>query len=471
MRAGRLLSLSFSILFVAAVFFVARRVTQDSSMAWIAAFLTGASPLVTEQISAGTSDIPSAALLWTGVLFMLVARGGRHWFWPLTGILWALAALGKVTALGVAAGFTVISIVWGIRQRWSWKVWAWMTTGLAVPAYAVYGYWNAVRPPFPWWYFLWGWSGPYYASLGSSSRLSNLLNPRWFGVFLTLFFVIALVAAVGRRFPRATSIVVAGVALLVARTRWMMAPGFRDWGNARLDDLVAGLPTIFVVGALALVLIPRETLQLGRLEREVLFVAAAYFAVWTWKLSYDARFLVGILPAVAIVGGKWLVLAARSSRASGSASMAAATALALISVTWEGARKMDRGYPAFSSAIRDINRQHGLRPEAKLEAIFGDSMRIVTKVQQILARDPSLRVISPDTRLAFYFGARIDTVYPTAGNIGDYDLLVWVNNPGIIGQYRTNYGIDAPFEALKSTGRLTELDKTPEYELYRIRRD
>jgi len=132
---------------------------------------------------------------------------------------------------------------------------------------------------------------------------------------------------------------------------------------------------------------------------------------------------------------------------------------------------MDRGYPVFSSAIREINRQHGFRPEAKMEAIFGPSIRIIKKTQQILAENPSLRVVSADTRLAFYFGTRLDAIYATASNIRDYDLLVWVNNIGIIGMYRARYGIENPLETLKSTGRLSELDKTSEYELYRIKRD
>lgn len=473
MRAGRLLSFSFSILLVLVVFFIARRVTEDYSTAWIAALLAAASPLVSEHLSAATSDIPSAALFWTGVLCLLGARGGERkaWLWSLVGVCWGLAALGKVTAVPLAAGLTVTSAVQGFRQRWSWKSWTWMTIGLAVPAYGVYRYWNAVRPPLSWRYFLYEWAGPYYAGLSRSSRLSAAANPRWFGVFLTLLLLIGLVFALGRRYPRTSSLAVLGVGLLVARARWNMPASFREYGNGRLDDLVAGVPTVLAVAALALALVPLNRMRLAPVEGEFFIVAAAFFVTWIWKLSYDARFLLVVLPAVAILGGRWLMLAVRAARDARSRSLAAAAALAFASLTWEGARFMDRGFPVFSSAIGDVNRQHGLRPEAKMEAIFGPSMRFVMNVRQMIAANPSLRVISPDTRLAFHFGRNLDASYPTVSNIGGYDLLVWVNNTGIIGQYQTKYGIVGPLEALKSTGRLTELDKTPEYELYRIKRD
>ncbi len=131
---------------------------------------------------------------------------------------------------------------------------------------------------------------------------------------------------------------------------------------------------------------------------------------------------------------------------------------------------MDHGYPVFSKEMLSINHRHGLSPEAKMDEIFGASMRIIADVQKMIASDPHLRVISPDTRLPFFFGAHLDAWYPTPANLSNYDLLIWVNNSGILQQYRTVYRIPEPLDALKKTGRLSEIDKTAEYELYRISR-
>jgi hypothetical protein len=105
-----------------------------------------------------------------------------------------------------------------------------------------------------------------------------------------------------------------------------------------------------------------------------------------------------------------------------------------------------------------------------MDEIFGDSMRIITEAQKLVASDPRLRVISPDTRLAFFFGSHIDAKYALPTNIANYDFLIWANNTGILQQYRTVYGFPEPLDALKETGRLSEIDKSTEYELYRVSR-
>src|SRR5512132_2167749 len=51
MRAGRMLSLIFSVLLVFVTFQLARRLKFDRTTAWIAAFLAGSSPLLTEKVS------------------------------------------------------------------------------------------------------------------------------------------------------------------------------------------------------------------------------------------------------------------------------------------------------------------------------------------------------------------------------------------------------------------------------------
>jgi Dolichyl-phosphate-mannose-protein mannosyltransferase len=469
MRAGRMLSLSFSLLFVFVTFLLARRREADQTSAWVAGFIAAASPLVSEQVATALSDIPSAALFWAGVLSMLVAREKRSLpLWLCTGILWGLSVLSKTTALALCAAFIATTILYGIRRHWSRKAWLAMAAGLALPGYAVYHYWNAVRSPFPWRHFLYGWAGAYYAELGRSSRLPTVLHLNWFGILLTLVFVAALISKLSPSSRVVTSWLLVGVGLWAAVARLSSPAGLREYDPGRLDSLIAGVPAIIAVTALALALARTEAQAPDRLETELLSVAAVYFAAWLLKLSYDRRFLVAVLPPVAVVVARWLTSAARAAANRSSLTLATAVLVTFAAIAWEGARRMDRGYPIFSRHILQTNLHNGLSPEAKMEEIFGPSMRIVAEVQEMIASNPELRIVAPDTRLPFFFGRNVDASYPTPATIGNYDLLMWVNNTGVIQQYRMVHGIQDPLDALKKTGRLTEIEKTPEYELYRI---
>lgn len=470
MRAGRMLSLSFSVLLVVVTFLLARRLRLDTTEAWMAAFLAGASPLVTEKVSATLSDIPSAALFWAGILTLLLSREKRSFvYWLLTGILWSLSLLGKVTALGLCAGFIATTVVYGIRQRWQWKPWLAMAFGLALPGYGVYRYWNYVRPPFPWPHFLFGWGGAYYDDLARSLRLRSFLHANWFGIFLTLIFGAALISWLSPGSRRVTTFLLLAGGLWAVAARLISSAGLRG-GPGWLDALVAGVPAIVVIIGIAVALFRSERNPSCRADAELLLVSAAYFAAWLLKLNYDRRFLVAILPPVAICASRWLRAMWQFANEKKSQALTAAALVVFAGITWEGFRVMDHGYPVFSREMLAINQRHGLEPEAKMAEIFGDSMRIVTEAQKLVASDPRLRVISPDTRLAFFFGSNIDAWYATPANIANYDLLIWVNNSGILQQYKTVYGIPEPLDALKKTGRLSEIDKTAEYELYRVAR-
>jgi hypothetical protein len=307
MRAGRMLSLSYSVLLVVVTFLLARRLKLDRTEALIAALLAGASPLVTEKVSATLSDIPLAALFWAGIFTMLLARERQSIvLWLLTGILWSLSLLGKATALGLCAGFIATTIVYGIRRRWQWKPWLAMAVGLALPGYGVYRYWNRVRAPYPWPYFLFGWGGAYYDDLARSLRLRTLLHANWFGIFLTLIFGAALISWLSPGSRRLTLFLLVAGGVWAVAARLASHTGLREEGTTLLDNLVAGIPAIVVVIGFAVALFRAERSPSYRAEAELLCVSAAYFAVWLLKLNYDRRFLVAILPPVAICASRWL---------------------------------------------------------------------------------------------------------------------------------------------------------------------
>ncbi len=472
MRAARLFSLSFTVLLVVVTFLLARRLQADQTTAWIAAFLAGASPLVTEKVSAAMSDIPAAALFWAGVLTMLSAREKpRSLFWLWTGILWGLSALGKVTALPLCAAFTATTISYGIQRRWRWRSWLFMAIGLALPGYGVFRYWDAVRPPYGWAHFLYRWNVPYYGDLTRSSRLPALAHLNWFGIFLTLIFLVTVISDLPGRSRTAASLLLIGIGVWAAMARLISPEALREYGSGRLDGLMAGIPAIAVTTGVALALIRVRTPLSCQEEAEFVSIAALYFIAWLLALAYDRRFLVAVLPPVAICSARWLRGLGRAAAERRSRALLVAALVVFCAVTWEGARLMDRGYAAFSQAIISINHRRGLSPEAKMEEIFGSNMRIIAEVQEEIAARPTLRVISPDTRLPFFFGSHMDAFYATPANIANYDLLIWVNNTGILDQYRVVYGIPDPLNALRKTVNLRAIDETAEYELYRISRN
>jgi 4-amino-4-deoxy-L-arabinose transferase-like glycosyltransferase len=481
MRAGRLYSLSFSVLLVFATGLLARRENASTLTAWLAAFLAAASPLVTEQVSSTLSDIPAAALLWAGALALFRAEQGgrsRAW-WLLAGMGFALCLLAKVTALPLVAALIVLA-AWNGRTRtgaWHDRV-AW-AFGLGVPLLLVVVYFNVVRRGLPWSQFLYGWAGPYYSQLAAGFRISNLERVQWFGVFLSVLLLFVLGSSLLSRVrARGTDDETGGsggsTILAAFFAGWVLwgskglTTPLREYGSARWDFWFAGFPTI--VAALAFFLMALDCIgPLRRFERDYLLVVLAFSALWWWKLGYDRRFLVVVLPPVAVLCARWIVDALANAPFHRRTAMSACAMTVLFSAGWEGSRRMDHAYPVFSRAFLEINRKNGLSPEAKLVDIFGDSARVIQELQRMLRANPRLRIVSPDNRLRFHLGDRFSSEYLTGGeDLTRFDLLVWVNNTGVLEMYRQDYGVVDPLGKLKATGLLTELMRSAEYEVYRI---
>ena len=484
MRAARLDSLFFSVLLVVITLLLARQEGGSRLQATLAAFLTAASPLVTEHVSSTLSDIPSAALVWGGALaFFRARRRSTNWgWWAVAGALFALSILTKPTALAVIVMILGLALV---RQR------AW-TNGrrgalafvmILGPFFAlVFFYLDHIRRGMPWRQFLYGWNAS-YSKTAASYWTGNLKNVRWFGVFLSISLVLALgshlVARLRRDDPETrwrwwNSVVIQSA--LMAVVVWYAVWGskgltvpLREYGSGAWDRWMAGFPG--TIAALVLFFLAARASPgfLQRLDMEKWIVLLGFSALWWWKLGYDRRFLILVLPVVTITCAGWIANVFEASAARDRPAIVVCIAILLISLGWEGARRMDSGFPVFSSHLVNINREHGLEPEAKLVAIFGDSARVVAELQRMLGENPHLRIVSPDNRLKFYFGTRLAAIYPKgAEDLRKFDILVWINNTGILEQYRQAYGILDPLSRLKQTGLLSPVMITAEYEVYRI---
>jgi hypothetical protein len=486
MRAGRLYSLSFSVLLVVATWLVAQSLGRNRRRALLAAFLVAASPVVTEWVSSTFTDIPAAALVWTGFWGLRRAAlsppdsPARPFAWCLgAGIAFAGSLLAKVTAAPLVALLVVTSALTWPRAESGPRI-AMLSAPVLAPTVAVLLYFDAIRAGQPWWHFLAGWAGPFYSNRAGEFWISNLKQVRWFGVFLSSMLVAAAgcwlanrAGSDGRARTRTLRFVVLALlaGYLFVGTRGLMAP-IRPYDSPAWDRWLAGLPALVAVMVLAFYGARFRSGQRRPWGAELLPASAVFALLWWWKLGYNRRFLVLILPAVCIFVAGWLDQLFEDGPERHRKPLLAGMLVVAVAVFWEGARSMDHAYPVFSAHMLRLNEKDGLRPESKLVDIFGDNARVLMRLQEIVRAEPRVRVISPDNRLMFFLGSNARIDYPVDERALDgFDYLLWTRNPGVAREYAQNHHLDRPLERLQEGGRLTLAFAGGEYEVYRIRKE
>jgi 4-amino-4-deoxy-L-arabinose transferase-like glycosyltransferase len=473
MRAARIYSLLFSVLLAWATYLVAQALGPNRARSLLATFVA-ASPLVTEQVSSTLSDIPATALVWLGFwVSTKAAPRKRAGLWILAGILFSVALLAKVTVCPLILILIAIAAMPSLRDMSRRDV-AVAVASLAAPGLLVLSYFNYVRAGVKWGFFLFGWAGRYYASLAGLHWISNLEHPEWFGVFLTVGFLVALATYLLRAFARRTpksgviALIFAFVAVYVSVGTWGLTTPLRPYGSPKWDRWLAGFPEVLAILAIGLFFLVRRFESGKVFGRELLIPVAVYGVLWWWKLGYDRRFLVVILPAVCIFVAGWLSVTLDRILAERRTALFGCALAFLLAMSWEGGKKMDHGYPVFSRAMVGINRKDGLEPEAKLIDIFGDEARVMLRLQDMVRADPELSLVSPDNRLKFHLGPNVTIDYVQSPTLGMYDVLVWTKNPGVAQQYAQSFLIPDPLLCLKEGGRLSLLFSGGDYEVYRI---
>jgi hypothetical protein len=479
MRAARIYSLAFSVLLVLATYWLARPAPGRRFAATLAAFLAAGSPLLTEGVSSTLSDIPSAAMLWLGFLSLRRARSrpGDWIWWLLGGTSFALALLSKTTVVPLVALFLVHAAL-----RTSWRgVRDLLVAAAAVAAPLILTalYFVSVRgnPQFGWRYFLFELTARYYTNAGAGSRADNLAQIHWFGVFVSALLVTAVAVRVAgllqtaRPRWRGWSAVIpaAAAAYIVLGTRFVTAAPLRPHSFGFSDRWMAG--TLGVIALLALLVYsirdPSTSFERGSLR--ILVPVVLYGVLWWWKLGYDTTFLILILPPVAVFIAGWLTPVIEKASAESSWPVTICVVIVIVAVGWEGARRMDVGFPAFSDAMVEMNHRDGLSPEKKMVDIFGDSATVMQDLQEMVRKDPRITMVSPDGRLKFFLGRNVTLMNPQQpSDLSPYQILIWVNNADVRARYRDTYKIPDPLGTLNSTGRLTPITTTLEYEVYRI---
>jgi hypothetical protein len=490
MRAGRLYSLLFSVLLVWSTYLVAQTLGRNRSRAILAAFLVAASPVVTEQVSSTLTDIPSAALVWLGYWALL--RGStsplssrRTLWWLGSGTLFAGALLAKVTVAPMILGLVAIEAVRALSRTGARRTGIDLAV-LAVPAGLVILYFDRIRAGAPWSYFLFGWAGPYYSTLAVKYRVPNLKQVQWFGVFLSAALVIALASRASQWLRRrkqkesvaatAAAVVVFALAALYVcvGTRGLTAP-LRPYDSPDWDRWVAGVIPLAALLAIGFVAArsSRGATTTAPFSGALLPLAGLFWLLWWWKLGYNRRFLVVVLPVVALLVADWLSDVLRSATSERSERVVTGCALAvMLAAGWEGGRRMDHAYPVFSKHLIEINRKDGLQPEAKLADIFGEDAKVLARLQEMTRAEPGLRLalVSRDNWLRFYLGKNATIERPVSSRELDrFDYLVWCDHESIRQEYAQTFHLIDPVGNLNAEGRLTLLFSGGHYRVFRIR--
>jgi hypothetical protein len=195
---GRVLSLGFSAVFVAAVAYVAARTVRSDRRlaAGLAAIVVVLTVSFTRDIAAGLSDIPTAAMVAVTAAVLVTGRLGRAQA-PVLVLAAALATLTKPSALSALLGLALAVCIGGradLRRRavGAAAVAAGMGIGLVCDevqaSYVHVGLWT----------FLTTGSDGFYASLANADRKRVVLDGAWLSPELRVLMVFALVYALAR---------------------------------------------------------------------------------------------------------------------------------------------------------------------------------------------------------------------------------------------------------------------------------
>ncbi len=239
--------------------FALGRTLYDAATGALAALLLALTPSFTRWGSSGYTDIPAAFFVTLALVFAArLARSAEARHALLLGIMAGLAAWTKNSALPVAGSL----VLWPLGLWWAGRV-TWRTVGIAVVGLAL-----TAGP----WYLrnvlLWGHIvAPTVWSDLARHTLRQLVP---FVTYPQLFFLPGIVYTLG--------------------LAWGVVAAWRGPGPDR------------------------------DAARLLLLAIVPFAAVWWWMASYDTRFLLVVLPGVAVLGARmlaamWSALVARYPRA------------------------------------------------------------------------------------------------------------------------------------------------------------
>jgi hypothetical protein len=414
--AGRILSLSFSVLLAAGVWILAGRLTDDERarrlLRALALNILLASSAFTTYAISGLSDIPLAAAT-CGTAVLLTSKLG-HARVPLVAAAAAATVLAKPSGLIALAGLALACELF-LRDTEKRRPALLGLLGIALGAIGALGYdaWEAHRLGESLSDFLFGnanWD--YWRTRAASTRAPTIVRGAWLGDAASLLVLHGLVFGVARALGLRLRLSLLLAA--IAATTWTLAgPMVADGDVPRpLRDA----PSLVLLAYLALVAAlvaaayadPQADVLSRRTHVALLVWAAPATLAWAAYRTDEPRLLSPAWPPLVLLAGASLTAVTlallRRSTVAGATAVAAAGVLALTNVP-----SLDGFSRASWRALLDEGPSGWDRASAEQFA-WGPFYDEVTAVDRTAG--PNGRIVTQDGRLRYLFPGRVQIAYP-----------------------------------------------------------
>lgn len=442
---GRLLSLAFSLVLVAAVAAIASRTAPQyrrftAALAVVVVLTVSYFDL---YIAAGLTDIPVAAMIALTAALLCWRRLGRAQL-PLVGLAAALSVVTKPSALPALVGLTAAVLI-GPRLDLRRRSYAALAVVLGTGAGLLFELTQARYAHMGLRAFLTlGTEGGFYATIADQDRKRVLLDGAWLGpdlrVFLWFGFVYAIARIVGLRHRYAVI-----VALPVAAVWSWLGPHLSGASGLRVGILGTGSGTeqiaVLVLAASLLFALdsPADAVP-DRLRLARLMVwAIPTLVVWGSVAVYDTRLLAPAWPPLLLLI-VWTMLPAFAGALRRSQWLIAVPTVALLAVVvlatyninglgpsgWRQVRAGGLSGLGNAAAMRDI-------------AFGGDyAAEVAALAPQVEAKD---RILTYDARLQFLYLDQVDIAAPqSCSQLPGHRLFVLLEDDELVKLYGSRAG-------------------------------
>ncbi len=403
---GRLLSLSFAVLLVAAVWILARQLTAHRQgrlfVPPLAVCVVLASSVFATNAAAGMTDVPVAALVAATAAALWRERPSL----PLVAALAAASVLVKPSALLAFAGLLVAVLL--LHGRRGARGAVALLAGIALAL--GYDLWQASRIDESLFDLLTAGNDEFWLERGASARWDALARSDWFGEALRLLVVFGLAHAVlrvaGAR-PRTALAAAAAVALVWSIAGPVVADGTLSYP---FDGSIAGIAAWLVLAA-ALVgaaVVGVEDPVSRRTHAALLLWFAPAALAWAWQRADEARLLAPVwAPLVLVTAAALASVSVALARRSPALCLAPAAAVVVLALA---------NLPSVDGLGKDGWRDllelgpSGWSDRAAMENYaYGPFSYELELARENVGEDDL--ILSSDGRLAYFFPGRVDFRY------------------------------------------------------------
>lgn len=408
---GRLLSLSYAVILVVAVWLLARRLTTDREggavLPPLAVLLVLGSSAVAVYAAAGMTDVPVAA--------MVAATGGAIWAERIGYGRLAFAALlatatvlvkptGLIALAGLGAGVLLL------RGRRSLRGLAALGAGVGLAL--VYAAWQASRIDDGLLDFLTAGNDEFWRERGAAARWDAIARAEWFGTALRLVVLYgvahALARVAGAR-PRVALGIAAGVAIAWSILGPVAADGDTPYP---FDGSLAGVAAwLALVAAMVAAPFVAAVDPVSRRTYAALLVWLAPMAIaWAAQRADEVRHLAPAwAPLVLLTAAALGALTLSLVRLHPAAALAPAAATALLAVA--NLPSVDGLGREGWRDLLDLGRS-GWTDRAETENLaYGPFSYELNAARENVGEDD--RIVSSNGRLAYFFPRQLEVAYPT----------------------------------------------------------